>query len=64
MSMRDYLTLHLDVNKFKGAACNKKGYGCKSILKTIQRYTKTQIQVKEQPFYCCSAFQAQYGRQP
>jgi len=27
--MRDYLTLHLDTNKSKETACNKKGYGCK-----------------------------------
>jgi hypothetical protein len=29
MNTRDYPTLHLDVNKSKGTACSKKGYGCK-----------------------------------
>jgi len=29
MNMRDYQTLHLDINSSKGTACNKKGYGCK-----------------------------------
>ena len=29
MNKRDYPTLHLDVNKSEGTACNKKGYGCK-----------------------------------
>jgi hypothetical protein len=27
--MRDFPTLHLDVNKSEGTACSKKGYGCK-----------------------------------
>ena len=29
MNMRDYQALHLNVNKSKGTACSKKGYGCK-----------------------------------
>jgi hypothetical protein len=29
MNMREYPTLHLDVNKSEGTACSKKGYGCK-----------------------------------
>ena len=29
MNMRDYPTLHLDINKSEGTACSKKGYGCK-----------------------------------
>jgi len=29
MNIVDYPTLHLDINSSKGAACSKKGYGCK-----------------------------------
>jgi hypothetical protein len=29
LDMRDYPTLHLDINESKGTACSKKGYGCK-----------------------------------
>ena len=29
MNMRDYPTLHLDINSSKGTACSKTGYGCK-----------------------------------
>ena len=29
MNMRDYPTLHLDINLIKGTTCSKKGYGCK-----------------------------------
>ena len=29
MNKRDYPTLHLDTKSSKGAACSKKGYGCK-----------------------------------
>ena len=29
MNMRDYLALHVDINKNKGTACSKKGYRCK-----------------------------------
>jgi hypothetical protein len=29
MNMRDYPTLHLDVNKSEGTACSQKGYGGK-----------------------------------
>jgi len=29
MNMRDYPTLHLDINLSKGTACSKKKYGCK-----------------------------------
>jgi hypothetical protein len=46
--MRDFPTLHLDTNSSKGTACSKKGYGCKWTWETIQQYTWTQIQVKEQ----------------
>jgi len=48
MNMRDYPTLHLDTNSSKGAACSKKGYGCKWTWETIQQYTETQIKVNEQ----------------
>jgi hypothetical protein len=48
MNTRDYPTLHLDVNKSKGTACSKKGYGCKWTWDTIQHYTYTYIKVKEQ----------------
>jgi hypothetical protein len=27
--MRNYSTLHLDINKSKGTACSQKRYGCK-----------------------------------
>ena len=33
--MRDYLTLHLDINLSIGTACSKKGYGCKWTWETI-----------------------------
>jgi hypothetical protein len=46
--MRDYPTLHLYTNQSKGTAGIKKGYGCKWTLETTQRYTYTQIKVKEQ----------------
>ena len=46
--MRDYPTLHLDTNSSKGTACIKKRYGCKWTWETIQQYTRTQIQEKEQ----------------
>ena len=46
--MRHYPTLHLDIYSSKGTACSKKGYGCKWTWDTIQHYTRTQIQVKEQ----------------
>ena len=29
MNMRDYPTLHLDINLSKGTTCSKKGCGCK-----------------------------------
>ena len=48
MNMREYPTLHEDTNSSKGTACSKKGYGCKWTWETIQHYTWTQIQVKEQ----------------
>jgi hypothetical protein len=37
--MRDYLTLHLDINQSKGTACSKKGYECKWTWETIKHYT-------------------------
>ena len=46
--MRDYSTLYLDTNSTKGTACSKKRYGCKWTWETIQHYTRTQIQLKEQ----------------
>jgi hypothetical protein len=46
--MRDHPKLHLDTNSSKGIACGKKRYGCKWTWETIQHYTWTQIQVKEQ----------------
>ena len=46
--MRDYPTWHLDTNSCKGTDCSKKGYGCKWTCETIQHYTRTHIQVKEQ----------------
>jgi hypothetical protein len=46
--MRDYPTLYYDTNSSKGTACSKKEYGCKWTWETIQHYTRTQIQVKEQ----------------
>jgi hypothetical protein len=34
--MRDeYLTLHVDTTYSKGAACSKKGYGCRWTWETI-----------------------------
>ena len=45
---RLYQTLYLDTNWSKGTACSKKEYGCKWTWETIQHYTRTQIQVKEQ----------------
>jgi hypothetical protein len=33
--MRDYLTLHLDINQSKGTACSKKGYECEWTWETI-----------------------------
>jgi hypothetical protein len=38
----------LGKNSSKGTACSKKGYGCKWKWETIQHYTRTQIQEKEQ----------------
>jgi hypothetical protein len=29
MNMRNYPTIHLDINSSKGTAGSKKGYGCK-----------------------------------
>ena len=29
MNVRDYSKLHIDIISSKGAACSKKGYGCK-----------------------------------
>ena len=29
MNMRDYPIVHIDTDKSKGTACNKKGHGCK-----------------------------------
>jgi hypothetical protein len=46
--MRYYPTLYLDIYSSKGTACSKKGYGCKWTWDTIQHYTQTYIQVKEQ----------------
>jgi hypothetical protein len=46
--MRDYPTLYMETNTSKATACSKKGYGCKWTWKTIQHYTRTHIQVKEQ----------------
>jgi hypothetical protein len=46
--MRHYPTLHSDIYSSKGTACSKKGYGCKWTWDTIQHYTYTYIQVKEQ----------------
>jgi hypothetical protein len=37
--MRDYPTLHLDVNKSEGTACSQKGYGGKWTWETIKHYT-------------------------
>jgi len=37
--MRDYPTLHLDTNQFKGTAFSKTGYGCKWTWETILHYT-------------------------
>jgi hypothetical protein len=34
--MRDYPTLHLDINSSTGTAGSKKGYGCKCTWETIQ----------------------------
>jgi hypothetical protein len=48
MNTRRYRTVHLDINKGKGAACNKKGYGCRWKWDTIEHFTKTQIRLKEQ----------------
>ena len=46
--MRDYTTLHSDTDWSKGTTCSKKGCGCKWTWETIQHYTQTQIEVKEQ----------------
>ena len=46
--MRDYPTLHQDTNSSNGTACSKKGYRCKCTSETIQHYTWTLIQLKEQ----------------
>ena len=37
--MRDYPTLHLDINKGKETACSKKSYGSKRTRETILHYT-------------------------
>jgi hypothetical protein len=34
--MRDYSTLHIDINSNKGTTCSKKRYGSKWIWETIQ----------------------------
>ena len=46
--MIDYPTLHPVTYWSKGTVCSKKEYGCDWIWKTIQHYTQTQIEVKEQ----------------
>jgi hypothetical protein len=37
--MRDYPTLHLDINKSKETACSKKSYESKRKRETISHYT-------------------------
>ena len=46
--MRDYTTLHSDTDCSNGTDCSKKEYGCDWTWETIQHYTQTQIEVKEQ----------------
>ena len=46
--MRDYPTLHPVKYWSKGTACSKTEYGCDWTWETIQHYTQTQIEVKEQ----------------
>ena len=46
--MRDYTTLHSDTDCSNGTAGSKKEYGCDWTWETIQHYTQTQIEVKEQ----------------
>jgi hypothetical protein len=46
--MRDYPTLHLDINKSKETACSKKSYGSKWTRETNRHYTLTSIKVKKQ----------------
>jgi hypothetical protein len=45
--MGDYVTLHVDTNDSKATAYSNKEYGCDWKCKTIQHYTQTQIEVKE-----------------
>ena len=47
-NMRDYTTLHSDTDWSKGTTCSKKEYGCDWTWETIQHYTQTHIEVKEQ----------------
>ena len=37
--MRDYPTLHLNINKSKETACSKKSYGSKRTRENIPHYT-------------------------
>ena len=46
--MRDYTTLYSDIDWSKGTTCSKKEYGCDWTWETIQHYTQTHIEVKEQ----------------
>ena len=45
--MGDYVKLHVDNNDSKATAYSNKEYGCDWKCKTIQHYTQTQIEVKE-----------------
>ena len=46
--MRDYPTLHPVTYWSKGTVCSKKEYECDWTWKTIQYYTQTHIEVKQQ----------------
>ena len=46
--MRDYPTLHPVTYWSKGTVCSKKEYGCNWTRVTVQHYTQTQIEVKQQ----------------
>ena len=48
LNTSDCPTLHSDTDWSKATACSKKEYGCDWIWKTIQHYTQTQIEVKQQ----------------
>ena len=43
--MRDYPTLHSDIDWNKETACSRKGYGCVWTLENIEHYTQTHMEV-------------------